>query len=51
VVTATGKEGMGCCPVVPIGRVGAIEEVPRGTVEEAEVVTMKGDGRRRRSLG
>jgi hypothetical protein len=50
VVTATGKEDTGCCPAVPIGRVGVVEEVPRGTVAEAEVNAMKRDGRRRRSL-
>jgi hypothetical protein len=38
---ATGKEDAGCCPVMPTGRVGAMEEVPRGTVAEAEVVAME----------
>jgi hypothetical protein len=40
----TGKEDAGCCPVMPIGRVGAMEEVPRGTVAEAEVDAMEVSG-------
>jgi hypothetical protein len=35
--------------VTPIGRVGAMEEVPRGTVAEAEVDAMEEE--RRRSAG
>jgi hypothetical protein len=48
---ATGKEDTGCCLVMPIERVDAMEEVPRGTIAEAEVDAMKRGGRRRRSLG
>jgi hypothetical protein len=48
---ATGKEDAGCCPVMPIGRVGAMEEVSRGIVAEAEVDAMKRGGRRWWSLG
>jgi hypothetical protein len=42
---ATGKEDAGCCPVTPIGRVGAMEEVPRDTVAEAEVDAMEEERR------
>jgi hypothetical protein len=41
---ATGKEDAGSCPVIPTGRVGAMEEVPRGTVAEAEVDAMEVGG-------
>jgi hypothetical protein len=47
---ATGKEDAGCCPVMPIGRVDTMEEVPRGTVAEAEVDAMKRGGRSARVL-
>jgi hypothetical protein len=43
---AKGKVDVGCCPAVPIGRLGAKKDAPGGTVTEAEelVVAMREDG-------